>query len=124
MTRMPTVSLVSRDCLVEQLATALTEVGLPVDVGDRLSARGGVWITNAVDGSGLEVRWVVGESLADDEARAVQRIDVVETMNLALADLLTIVGWDARPSNDCEGQIVVGRRPFRTRVGAGAVLRG
>jgi hypothetical protein len=44
-------------------------------------------------------------------------------MNLALGDVLTILGWDAHPWNDGELQLIVGRRPLRSGARSG-VLRG
>jgi hypothetical protein len=111
--------------VVDQLAAALTEVGLPVHASTQVpTAGGGVRITAAPDGSGLQVIWHVDESLADDETRVAQRIDLIETMNLALGDLLTILGWDAHPWNDGELHLVVGRRPLRSGARPGTVLRG
>jgi hypothetical protein len=109
--------------VVDQLVAALTEAGLPVHAGTRASSVGGVRITLAPDGSGLQVRWEVDEFLADDDTRVAQRIDLVETMNLALGDVLTILGWDAHPWNDGELQLIVGRRPLRSGARSG-VLRG
>jgi hypothetical protein len=109
--------------VLDQLAAALTEVGLPVHTDARASSAGGVRITAATDGSGLQVSWEVDEFLADDEARTGQRVDVMETMNLALGDVLSILDWDAHPWNDGELQLIVGRRPLRSGARSG-VLRG
>jgi hypothetical protein len=113
-----------RPTVVDQLAAALTEAGLPVHAGARASSGGGVRIEAAPDGSGLQVTWDVDESLADDETRVAQRVDLIETMNLALGDLLTILGWDAHPWSGGEFHLVVGRRPLRTGARPGMVLRG
>ena len=109
----------------DQLATALTDIGLPVVTPDGpSSAGGGVRIATAADGSGVHVSWEVEESLADDETRVVQRGDVLETMNLALGDLLTILGWDAHPWSDGEFHLVAGRRPLTAGGRPGTVFRG
>jgi hypothetical protein len=111
--------------VADQLAAALTEVGLPVHTPDPPSSAGsGVRIATAADGSGVHVSWEVEESLADDETRVVQRVDVLETMNLALGDLLTILGWDAHPWSDGEFHLIVGRRPLTAGRRAGTVFRG
>ena len=108
-----------------QLAAALSEIGLPVHTGDRPTlAGGGVRITTAEDGSGLQVSWDVEESLADDETRIGQRVDVIETMNMALGDLLTILGWDAHPWSEGEMQLIVGRRPLNPPGHPRTVFRG
>lgn len=111
--------------VAHQLAAALTEIGMPVHTPDRpTSAGGGVRIATAADGSGLHLSWEVEESLADDETRVAQRVDVLETMNLALGDLLTILGWDAHPWSDGEFHLIVGRRPLTAGRRPGTVFRG
>ena len=125
MTTRTHAAVLSITSVADQLATALTEIGLPVHPGDRPTlAGGGVSIATAPDGSGLQVSWDVEESLADDETRIGQRIEVIETMTLALGDLLTILGWDAHPWSDGEMQLIVGRRPLKPSGQPGTVFRG
>ena len=125
MTTRTSAPVVPVNRVADQLAAALTEIGLPVHTGDRPTlAGGGVRIATAPDGSGLQISWDVEESLADDETRVAQRVDVMETMNLALGDLLTILGWDAHPWSDGEIQLIVGRRPLTGGRRAGTVFRG
>jgi hypothetical protein len=123
MTSRSPATTTARPTVLDQLAAALTEVGLPVHTGARASSAGGVRITAATDGSGLQVSWELDEFLADDETRTGQRLDLIETMNLALGDVLTILGWDAHPWSHGEMQLIVGRRPLR-RGARSEVLRG